>query len=107
MTEKRNIEIPEEWQKGMTLEEVIFPDNVNDIGFAIFSETENNLHVLRIYQLLRHINSASFVPVDELAAFSFEVRDELEEFIDVLPKITGLEMLVLINTPNPNLSGDE
>lgn len=75
---------------------VTFPDSNEQIGIAALSERDGSNHILRIYQLVYN-EEELFEPIQELAAFSFLDREELTSFLERLPSISGLEMLMLLN----------
>ncbi|WP_445491518.1 hypothetical protein [Niallia sp. 03133] len=86
---------PNVLMKGMKKEGImISPVDVN-IGIAALSEKEYENQILRLYQLVREENTYHFS--HELAAFRFTSYHELDPFLQKLPAISGLEMLMLLN----------
>lgn len=81
----------------MTVEQTIFPTNSDEVGIAVLSHVENDTHIMRIYKLMRNHETTLFEPVLEMAAFSFKNKNDFNEFLEKLPKLTGLEMLLLLN----------
>jgi hypothetical protein len=94
----KNVAFPDELLVNRTLETTIFTKENDLFGIAVLSEQgEDGLLVLRIYQLLWSEEEDSFIPVQELEAFGFYSREELVDFVERLPDISGLEMLMLLN----------
>lgn len=100
MNDDKLISFPNELLETMTIEETIFTPENKNIGVAILSEMENTNHVLRIFQLVLSPDKKQYNFVQELAAFSFKHRSEVDEFLKILPNMSGLEMLMLLH-PNP------
>ncbi|MCP3740866.1 hypothetical protein [Rossellomorea sp. BNER] len=75
---------------------VISPVNVN-IGISIFTEKKNGHHVLRIFQM-RLSEDEVYEMIQELEAFAFPLRSDLDQFLEKLLEMSGLDMLVLLNT---------
>lgn len=94
---KKNISIPSNLSNSLKLEETFFPSNSDRVGIAVFSEVNENQDILRIIQIVYNDDTSNFEFTQELAAFSFDNRDKLEDFIISLPALTGLEMLMLLN----------
>lgn len=86
----------------MQIEETNFPNAISDMGIATFSHKIDSKHTLRIYHLLLDYEKDAYEVVQELAAFTFEDRNELVYFLDDLPHLNGLEMLILLNPLNQN-----
>ncbi|MFC4024758.1 hypothetical protein ACFOUV_13225 [Oceanobacillus longus] len=93
---KPNVSLPDELLDKMQLETTIFSPANDVFGVAALSEEVGPTLILRLYQLVVNEDNA-YQPVQELAAFSFGNRLELESFLDRLPEISGLEMLMLLN----------
>lgn len=81
----------------MEIEDTFFPTNSNDVGIAVLSDFQDSVHIMRIYQLLLNKDSGSFEPIQELASFSFATREHFDDFLKMLPNMTGLEILMLLN----------
>lgn len=102
MDEGKKVLFPDELIEDKVIETTIFPVNSKTVGIAVLSHKEGPAHILRIYQLLYNKESESYEPIQELAAFTFKRRDELTDFLDDLPHLNGLEMLMLLNPIGPN-----
>lgn len=103
MNSNKNISLPNGLED-LKLEDTFFPSNSEDVAIAVFSQTENKQHILRILQLLNNESTNSFEIVQELAAFSFDSRSKLKDFVAGLPMINGLEMLMLLNPLDQRLT---
>jgi|SRR5690625_1844093 len=95
---------PNELLEKMRVEGTIFPKNASQVGVATLSHEDCSPHVLRVYQLLFNDYEEAYEPVQELAAFRFESRKELVDFLNDLPHLNGLEMLMLLNPYNKDAS---
>ncbi|PAV28420.1 hypothetical protein CIL05_17465 [Virgibacillus profundi] len=102
MGAERIVVFPDELLERMQLETTIFTPANDAVGFAALSEEVGLTLILRLYQLVMDEDNI-YDPIQELAAFSFESRIELDQFINRLPEITGLEMLTILN-PLPGAS---
>lgn len=81
----------------MTIERTFFPSNSDEVGVAVLSHIENEERIIHIYQLVLNMKSNVFEPTQEMASFAFEGSDDFFYFLDKLPNLTGLEMLMLLN----------
>lgn len=88
---------PNQLLEEMRVEGTIFPENASQFGVATLSHHDGSTHILRIYQLLFNDNEDAYEIVQELAAFTFLDRTELVNFLNDLPHLNGLEMLMLLN----------
>ncbi|RAN85906.1 hypothetical protein B5P41_32365 [Bacillus sp. SRB_28] len=77
------------------------PINKN-VGIAALSGKKDDLYLLRLYQLIRR-KERKYFPTYEIEAFSFCSREHLWEFVDQLPKMSALEILMAMN-PQPTMS---
>jgi len=91
-----------EWLSDLKIERTIFSENDSQVGVATLSQEEHSEHILRIFQLLFNYDENAYEYIQELAAFTFQNRAELVYFLDKLPHLTGLEMLMLLNPLHPN-----
>lgn len=102
MNPEIKISFPDEVLDEMTFEQTLFsPDNQN-IGIVMFSEVIQEDHILRLYHLLRDETEETYQFVQELAAFSFKSRHEVDDFIQRLPTLSGIEMLLMLNPVTPS-----
>ncbi|WP_087974176.1 hypothetical protein [Oceanobacillus rekensis] len=96
MDTEPNIFFPDELLEKMKLETTIFSPENEFFAVAALSEEVGPTLVLHLYQLVID-EDGGYQAVQELAAFSFQSRLNLEEFLGRLPEISGLEMLMLLN----------
>ncbi len=87
-----------------SIELTLFSPVSDDVGVIVVSSKENNAHTLRIIQLLYSPQDESYSPIQELAAFSFQTYKQLEDFLEKLPNISGIDMLLLLNPLRNNSS---
>ncbi|MFA1822293.1 hypothetical protein ACDX78_19295 [Virgibacillus oceani] len=85
----------------MNVESTIFSAEHPDLRFAVLSEGKDNMFIVRVFELAQ--NEDAFFPIQDLAAFSFGTKTELNGFVERLPELTGLEMLLLLN-PMPRVT---
>lgn len=97
MNDNRKVMFPNELINDMEFEGTIFPEDSSKIGVANLSHRDGSTHVLRVYQLLYNEDAEAYEPIQELAAFKFNERNELTDFLNHLPYLNGLEMLILLN----------
>lgn len=97
MKSHKKVLYPNQLLEEMKVEETIFPNATSNMGVATLSHETDSHHILRIYHLLLDYEKDAYEVVQELAAFTFEDRNELVYFLDDLPYLNGLEMLMLLN----------
>ena len=97
MDTSKEVIFPNELLNDMSIEQTFFPSNSDEVGVAVLSHVENEVHIMRIYQLVLSMESNAFEPIQEMVSFAFESRKELIDFLERLPNLTGLEMLMLLN----------
>lgn len=95
------VKFPEEVLIGKKIEDVIVSPMDNRIGVAIISGKLKNLHLLRLFQVVRQERWDCYVPTHEIGAFTFHNRLALKDFVKQLPEMSALEILMLMN-PHPN-----
>lgn len=96
MDTEKMIVLPKELES-MELETVISLSLENEeVGIIVLSELENDNHVLRLVHSIE-VDDEKYDFIQELAAFSFQSRQELNDFVQSLPNLSGLEMLLLLN----------
>jgi len=95
MSSEKEVVFPNELLEEMQVETTIFSPENEIIAIAALSKIENSAHILSLWQLLKDQNS--YHPVQELAAFSFLDRVDLEDFLHRLPDMSGIEMLLILN----------
>lgn len=91
------ISFPNEILENMTFEQTIFSPENEKIGIAVFSETEDDSHIMRIYHLLFDEDEQVYNFIQELTAFSFQSRREVDDLIKRLPTLSGIEMLLMLH----------
>lgn len=92
----RNVLLTEQLKEDLQHEDTIISPMYEQVGFALMSHVQDNQHVLRIFQLLL-MEDDQYHPVQELEAYSFPTRREMEDFMNHLPGMTALELLLLQN----------
>lgn len=95
-----NLYFPGSMLKEMNVENTFFPSNSNKIGIAALSDKSTTIYILRLYQLCQR--RGVFQPSQELVSFSFPSKKALDDFLMNLPNMTGLEMLLLVNSITPD-----
>lgn len=91
------IDFPIELIDGQTFESFLLSPTNENTGILATSEKDENKIVLRLYLAEKLPNKDNFETRIELAAFSFENKKQLTKFIDKLPEISGVDMLILLN----------
>ena len=94
---EENVFFPDEMMENKKLETVIISPVSTEIGIAALSELSQSMHILRLYQLSYEEYENTYIPVQELEAFSFQHYDELTNFLEKLPEMSALEMLLVLN----------
>lgn len=95
------ISFPNEIIETMTFEQTLFSPENNQVGIAIFSEVENSNHIVRVYHLSLDADETVYNFIQELAAFSYQSRNEVDDFIKHLPTLSGIEMLLMLHPIEP------
>jgi len=104
MINNKNTNVVKNISNENVIEEILISPESDSIGIAFTSSVKSNFHVLNIVQLLYSMNDDSYSPVQELATFSFQNYEELKEFIQKLPRLSGIDMLLLLNPLKSNSS---
>jgi hypothetical protein len=97
-----NIVFPNEVIKGKQIKNLIVSPLDNRIAVAALSGNLKNKHLLRLYQLIRG-EDQQYYPTHEIGAFTFHSTKELKDFLNRLPEMSAIEILMLMN-PQPSLS---
>lgn len=87
---------PDGLLKGMKSELVLISPINQDIGVTGITGKYNSKHLIRLYQLFRE-EDQRYYPTHEIGAFTFSSRFELKKFVDHLPQMTALEILMLMS----------
>lgn len=91
---------PDGLLKGMKSELVLISPINHDVGVTGITEKYNNKHLIRLYQLFRD-EDQRYYPTHEIGAFTFSSRSELEIFVNHLPQMTAIEILMLMSPLKP------
>lgn len=97
MHSEKEVFVPEELLELMSIEKTLFTPENPHIGIIILTEIENTNHIVHIYRLELSSTSDHYNIAQELAGFSFQNREDAEDFMESLPNMGGLEMLMLLN----------
>src|SRR5690625_8028440 len=97
MDYERSINFSHDIFKHSSIEQTLFSPTADDLGVIIVSGKEKNTHILRIIQLLYSFPEQRFIPVQELASFDFQTYEQLKDFLENLPNLSGIDMLSIIN----------
>lgn len=97
-----SVNLPEEIIKGKKIEFVTVSPIEDRIGVTGLSGKLKNMYLLRLYQIMSD-NDKEFYPTHEIGAFTFHSRLKLKEFVDLLPEMSAIEILMIMN-PHPALS---
>lgn len=92
-----NANMPLAITENMTFERHIFSTGSTKTIISTFSEYDGNRHILRVFQLMYNNVTLNFDYVQELEAFSFKTHHNLSKFLDQLPFLNGIEMLLALN----------
>jgi hypothetical protein len=92
------IVFPDELLVNAKIETTIFREQNDAFGIAALSEAdEDATYILRVYQLIWEDEERSFTPIQELEAFRFLNRKELDDSLVRLSDMSGLKMLMILN----------
>ena len=105
MNSSQIVSFPNELLEKFTIESTIFPPENEKNGVAILSEVENTDHIVRIYQLKQSFDGKEYHVIQEVAAFRYKNRGQLDDFLARLPNMSALEMLMMLHpiVPFPSL----
>ncbi|MCM3620523.1 hypothetical protein M3936_23495 [Sutcliffiella horikoshii] len=98
------VEVPKEMLKGMQIEGTTVSPSHPEVGVLILSKGFNQFSteiVFRLYRIQKDPTTDSYYIVLELEAFMFKRFKEAKDFLEKLPNMTGLEMLLLLNPVHP------
>ncbi len=99
---QNEIDFPEGFLDGNDVEGVLFSPVHDRVGVVATSSLERELLVLRLYEINKLEGNDTFQVIRELEAFSFMEREQLDEFMISLPKMSGIDMLLLLNQSSPS-----
>ncbi|MFA1820151.1 hypothetical protein ACDX78_08180 [Virgibacillus oceani] len=99
MHSEKKVRFDDSMLEEMNVETTIFSEEHPELGFAVLSEEKDSMFIVRVFELAQ--DEDAFFPIQDLAAFSFGTKRELNAFVDRLPELTGLEMLLLLNPMHP------
>jgi len=102
--------IPDELQEDMQVLTTIISATMDNIGILIMGENiephlEGQLSVIRIYLLGR--DDSEFLVEKELEAFAFHDLDSAHSFLENLPNMTALELLIMMNRTDDDSSNND
>lgn len=95
-----NVEMPHELLKEMNLEGIMVNSNDKRKGIVVLSKDVHQFsrnNTVRIYRMHHDNLSNQYFVVNELEAFTFGNYKQAKQFIQYLPKMTAIEMLLLQN----------
>lgn len=95
MVRKKKVCFAEGTFDHMKVEATIFSPEYPALGVAVLLEETDGMFVLHLLELVQY--EEFFFPIQDLAAFSFGTRRKLKDFVNRLPEMSGLEMLLLLN----------
>ncbi|MFF2449925.1 hypothetical protein ACFVSW_23060 [Neobacillus sp. NPDC058068] len=87
---------PDDILEGMRIESIIISPIAKHLGVAALSGKSEDMHVLRLYQLILR-EDQNYVPTFELEAFAFYSRKDLTDFVVRLPEMSAIEILMVMN----------
>lgn len=99
-----NVEIPKGMLDGMKVEATAVSPSHPDVGVLILSKGFNQFSteiVFRLYRIQKDPTTDCYYISLELEAFMFKRFKEAKDFLEKLPNMTGLEMLLLLNPVHP------
>ncbi|HLS61328.1 MAG TPA: hypothetical protein VK044_09375 [Virgibacillus sp.] len=85
----------------MQIELIMLTPVSDQVAASVLSEFIQGKYTLHIHQLELSTDKEHYQFVQELATFQIDTRAELDEMIERLPKLSGIEMLFLLN-PQPD-----
>ncbi|WP_243300439.1 hypothetical protein [Bacillus litorisediminis] len=98
-----NVLIPKEFLDEMEVYSTIISPIHQEMGILIMSQNLNRMSndiVIRLYRLQKEKNKKSYEIIYELQAFSFSLYNQAKSFLDYLPNMSAIEMLLMLN-PEP------
>ena len=90
-----SVVFPDEILKGKKIEFITLSPVNDNVGISGLSDKLKNLHLLRLYQLIRD-EDQNFYPTHEIGAFTFDSRLHLIEFTNHLPEMSAFEILMVL-----------
>ena len=103
MIKDNEIVIPEELKVNMKILSTVLSPTKEEIGILIMGENmepkqyTSRLSVIRLY-LLSKRNFKYYIEM-ELEAFAFHDLDSAYEFLNNLPNMSALELIIMMNSP--------
>lgn len=99
-----NVTLPDDLFEEMEIQATVVSPDKPDLGILILSKGLNQFSreiVIRIYRLKKDkTNEECYSIYFELQAFMFTTYKQAKEFLDKLPNMSALEMLLMLN-PKP------
>ncbi|MBT2600059.1 MULTISPECIES: hypothetical protein [unclassified Oceanobacillus] len=100
MKNENNIAIPAELLQDRKVEITFFSEIKKNLGILGLSE-QTDTYVLHLYRLFYNDSKGKFEPIQQLEAFQFQTESEMHQFIENLPNISALDMILLMNPSAP------
>ncbi len=91
-----SVVFPNDILKNKKIEFVTLSPIDGRIAVSALSGKTKSKYILRLYQLTRREDGKLF-PTHEIGAFSFYTRKQLNDFVDKLPKMSAIEILMVLN----------
>src|SRR5690625_4139472 len=101
LNERSSISFPEGVLGSMQIELIMLTPTSDQVAAGVLSEFIQDKYTLHIHQLALSTDKEHYQFVQELAIFEVDTRAEIDEMIERLPKLSGIEMLLLLN-PQPD-----
>lgn len=99
-----HVEVPKKMLEGMKIEGTAISPSHPEVGVLIISKGFNQFSkeiLFRLYRIQKDFTTDSYYIVLELEAFMFKRFKEAKDFLEKLPNMTGLEMLLFLNPVHP------
>jgi hypothetical protein len=87
---------PEEALEEMSIECILVSPVDDRIGVAAVSSKLEDKHLLRLFQMKKD-EEQDYIPTHEMEAFTFQSRKDLKDFVERLPGMSALEILMAMN----------
>lgn len=95
---------PNELLEKYTLESTFFSPTHTHFGLATFSQIQDSVHIIRLYQLARSNHDEQYHVVQEMVSFSYQNRQDLDDFLKRLPNMSAIEMLMMLHPSDDSQS---
>ncbi|MBS3678936.1 hypothetical protein KGF86_01790 [Ornithinibacillus massiliensis] len=102
LNEEVKVNYPDELLKNMHIEGVMISPYDTMIGVTALSQQINQDHVLRLYSLVLN-EDGFFEVIYELQAFSMQTKEDIRIFLEKLPAMSAIELMMIMN-PIPQIA---